>query len=130
MRHNSSLEPTVRRVTTRGSLTSGERRPAAQRPARWPDAARMAIGAVLVALLASGFACGREAFVGHATVADAPPSENCGLADDAERITWERAADLVGAGRVTYLFQFHDRTVCLRTRDGARYSTTEPRLDD
>ena len=43
---------------------------------------------------------------------------------------WELAKEMILAGKVETLTQFHDLKVILELKDGSQFTTTEPALDD
>lgn len=46
------------------------------------------------------------------------------------RISWEEARELILSGEVEFIFQAHSLEVQINTRDGRRFVTTEPRIDE
>ncbi len=51
------------------------------------------------------------------------------VAIENQKISWERATELVRSGQVQKVFQTHDLAVELQTQDGQKYATTEPKID-
>jgi hypothetical protein len=47
-----------------------------------------------------------------------------------EEIGWDKAKEMILTGAVETLSQTHDRKVMLDLKDGSRFTTTEPTLDD
>ena len=47
-----------------------------------------------------------------------------------ELVPWQRAVDLVNAGRVDEVFQTHALSVQLHLHDGSRVQTVEPAIDE
>ena len=47
-----------------------------------------------------------------------------------QETSWELAKEMILAGQVETLTQFHDLKVILELKDGSQFITTEPALDD
>jgi hypothetical protein len=50
--------------------------------------------------------------------------------DEANRISWEEARQLILSGAVEFVFQAHSLEVQLTLSDRRRYITTEPSIDE